>query len=105
VLPKEGAYRGMTMIDIVAGTKHRKEALAYVNAALDPLPQLGLANEVPYGASNKLLEPIFSAYPDLSKKFPASPQDLKQLRQIDWPVFNKMLPKAVDLWNRQVTSK
>ena len=105
VLPKEGGYRGMTMIDVVAGTKHRKEALAYVNAVLDPLPQLGMANEVPYGASNKLLGPIFAAYPELSKKFPASPQDLKQLREIDWKVFNKALPKAVDLWNRQVTSK
>jgi putative spermidine/putrescine transport system substrate-binding protein len=102
VLPKEGAYRGMTMIDVAAGTKHRKEALAYVNAVLDPLPQLGLANELPYGSSNKLLEPIFAAYPDLSKKFPSSPQDLKQLREIDWQVFNKALPKAVDLWNRQV---
>jgi putative spermidine/putrescine transport system substrate-binding protein len=105
VLPKEGAYRGMTMIDVVAGTKHRKEALLYVNAVLDPLPQLGLANELPYGSSNKLLEPIFAAYPELSKKFPASPQDLKQLREINWPVFNKMLPKALDLWNRQVASK
>jgi hypothetical protein len=90
------------MIDLVAGTKHRKEALAYINAVLDPLPQLGLANELPYGSSNKLLGPIFAAYPELSKKFPSSPEDLKQLREIDWPVFNRVLPRAVNLWNRQV---
>jgi putative spermidine/putrescine transport system substrate-binding protein len=105
VLPKEGGYRGMTKIDVVAGSKHREEALAYINEVLGPLSQLGMVFEFPYGPTNKLLAPILAAYPDISKKFPASPADLNRLRPINWPVFNKMLPRAVDMWNRQVTSR
>ena len=105
VLPKEDAYRGVTDIDVVAGTKHRAEALAYVNEILGPLFQLGMVNEFPYGPTNKMLVPILAAYPKVAKKFPASPEDLNRLKSINWPIFNKMIPKAVDLWNRQVTSQ
>jgi len=105
VLPKEGAYRGMTKIDVVAGSKHREEALAYINEVLGPLSQLGMVYEFPYGPTNKLLALILAAYPEISKKFPASPEDLNRLRSINWPVFNKMIPRAIDMWNRQVTSK
>jgi hypothetical protein len=52
-----------------------------------------------------LLAPILAAYPEVSKKFPATPEDLKQLKEINWPVFNKMLPEAVKLWNREIASK
>lgn len=105
VLPKEGGFFGMTKIDVVANTPHRKEVLAYINEVLDPLSQLGMSYEIPYGPTNKLLAPVLAAYPDLAKKFPASPADLKRLRTINWPVFNKELPKAVNLWNRQIASK
>ena len=80
VLPKEGGYRGMTKIDVVAGSKHREEALAYINEVLGPLSQLGMVYEFPYGPTNKLLAPILAAYPEISKKFPASPEDLNRLR-------------------------
>ena len=103
VLPKEGAIRGMTMIDIVAGTKHPKEAAAYVNEILGPLFQLGSVYEWPYGPSNKLLQPILAAYPDVAKKFPATIEDLHRLREVNWDAFNKSFSKAVNLWNRQVT--
>ena len=76
VLPKEGGYRGMTKIDVVAGSKHREAALAYINEVLGPLSQLGMVFEFPYGPTNKLLAPILAAYPEISKKFPASPEDL-----------------------------
>ena len=105
VLPKEGAYRGMTIIDVVAGTKHRAEALGYINEILGPLFQLGMVHEFPYGPTNKMLIPILAANPEMSKKFPASPKDLDRLKPINWEMFNKMFPKAVDMWNRQVTSR
>jgi putative spermidine/putrescine transport system substrate-binding protein len=105
VLPKEGAYRGVTNINVVAGTLHREAAMAYVNEILGPLFQLGMVHEFPYGPTNKMLVPILAAYPDISKKFPASPADLNRLRHINWPVFNKNFSKAVDLWNRQVATK
>lgn len=105
VLPKEGGYRGMTMIDVTAGTKHRAEALAFINEILGPLFGLGMATEYPYGPTNELLAPVLAAYPQMSKKFPASPADLKKLNPINWAVFNSMLPKAIDMWDRQVISK
>ncbi len=105
VIPKDGGFAGSTTIDVVKGTPHRKEALAYINFVLDPLAQLGQANDVPYGPTNKLLAPVLAAYPDLAKKFPSSPQDIAQLKTIDWAVFNRVYPQAVSLWNREVVSK
>ncbi len=105
VLPTEGAYRGVTNVNVVAGTAHREEAMAYVNEILGAIFQLGMVYEFPYGPTNKLLLPILAAYPEVAKKFPASPAELNSLRHIDWAVFNKALPKAMDLWNRQVATK
>ena len=105
VLPKEGGYAGMTTIDVVKGTTHLKEALAYINEVLDPLPQFGQANQLPYGPTNKLLASVLAAYPKLAQKFPSSPEDIAKLNHIDWSVFNRLYPKAVSLWNREVASK
>jgi putative spermidine/putrescine transport system substrate-binding protein len=104
VLPKEGGYRGLTMMDVVAGSKRRAEALAYVNDVLGPLYGIGIMYDFPYGPPNKLLAPILAAYPEYSKKFPASPEDLKHLKDIDWPTFNKMMPRAVSAWNREIAA-
>ena len=105
VIPSDGAFAGYTTIDVVKGTPHEKEALAYINYVLDPLAQLGQANEVPYGPTNKVLAPVLAAYPKLAQKFPSSPEDIAKLRTIDWVVFNKVYPQAVSLWNREVVSK
>ncbi len=105
VIPKEGGFGNMTTIDVATGGQHRKEALAYINFVLDPLPQLGQANEIPYGPTNKLLAPVLAAYPELSKKFPASPEDLKALILVDWKTYNQNHDKAVELWNRRVIRK
>ncbi|MBC8048948.1 MAG: ABC transporter substrate-binding protein [Chitinophagales bacterium] len=105
VLPKEGGFGNMTVIDLAAGAKYPKEAQAYINFVLDPLPQLGQANEIPYGPTNKVLAPVLAAYPDMAKKFPASPEDLKKLILVDWKIYNANHEKAVELWNRQVIRK
>lgn len=105
VIPTDGAFSGFTSIDVVKGSPHRKEALAYINYVLDPLTQLGQANAVPYGPTNKALAPVLAAYPELAKKFPSSPEDIAKLRKIDWPTFNRVYPQAVNLWNREVTSR
>ena len=90
---------------MVKGTQHPKEALAYINLVLDPLPELGQANEVPYGPTTKLLAPVLAAYPDLAKKFPSSPADIAKLNRINWPAFNKVYPEAANLWNWEIASK
>jgi len=102
VLPKEGGVSAPTTVDLVAGTKLVKEALEYINFTLDPLPQLGQAYDIPYGPTNKLLGPVIAAYPDMAKKFPASPADLKALYRPDWSEYYKQHQQAVDLWNRVV---
>jgi len=74
----------------------------YINMTVDLLAQLGQANEIPYGPTNKLLLDVMNAYPNLSKKFPASPQDIKSPYRVDWDSFSKNYSKAIDLWNRRV---
>lgn len=105
VLPKEGGVSGPTTVDLVVGSKFPKEALEYINFTLDPLPQLGQAYDIPYGPTNKLLGPVIAAYPDMAKKFPASPADLKKLYRPDWGEYYKHQQQAVDLWNRVVIGK
>ena len=105
VIPKEGGFGNINTIDVVAGSKVEKEAQGYINAVLDPLAQLGQANDTPYGPTNKLLAPVLKEYPELSKKFPASPEDLKQLHTTDWAEFKKVNAKVVDRWNRQVLTR
>jgi putative spermidine/putrescine transport system substrate-binding protein len=104
ILPKEGGFAGATTIDVIKGTMMPKEAQEYVNLVLDPLAQLGQANEIPYGPTNRLLAPILAAYPDLAKKFPASPDDVRKLYVINWAVFNKNFSRINELWNRKVLS-
>jgi putative spermidine/putrescine transport system substrate-binding protein len=105
VLPKEGGYFGMTTIAIAAGAQHRKEALDFMNEVLGPLAQLGMLYEIPYGPTNKVLAPVLAAYPDMAKKFPSSAEDVAKLKVINWTVFHREYPHAIDLWNRKIASK
>jgi len=105
LLPKEGGYGNMNTVDVVAGTRYPKEAQAYLNQVLDPLAQLGQANETPYGPTNKLLAPVIKEYPDMAKKFPSSPEDLAKLKMVDWDAFKKVYPQVLDQWNRKVLAK
>ena len=105
ILPKEGGFAGTTTIDVVRNTKAPKEAQEYVNLVLDPLPQLGQANEIPYGPTNKHLAPILAANPGLAQKFPSSPEDVRKLYVINWEAFNKNFPRVNALWNRRILSK
>lgn len=103
--PKEGGTGHMTTIDVVEGTPHPEEAHAYLNFVLGPLPQLGQAYDIPYGPTNMLLAPVLAHYPDLARKFPSSPEDLKQLYLVDWSVINRDIAKISDLWNRRVLTQ
>lgn len=102
VNPREGGFGHETVIDVVSGTTHVKEAMTFVNYVIDPLNQLGQAYEVPYGPTNKLLAPVIGAYPDLAKRFPSSPDDLEKLYRPDPKVVNANTAKWVDMWNRVV---
>ncbi|MFO1081095.1 MAG: ABC transporter substrate-binding protein [Reyranellaceae bacterium] len=105
VRPKEGAMVGMGMLDVPKGSKLAKEGFAYINAVLDPFPQLGQAYEIPYGPTNSLLSPILAAYPEISKKFTSSLAELKQAYIPDWDAYSSNQDKVLDLWNRQVVRK
>ncbi len=102
VIPKEGSVLGIDTIDMVAGTPHPKEAQAYINMQIDPLGQLGWAQEMNYGPSNMTLKSMFDAYPDLAKRMPSSEADLDKLYAPKWNVYNSKLKAATDYWNRNV---
>lgn len=105
IRPKEGAGVGMGMLDVVKGTKHPKEAHAYINTVLDPFPQLAQAYDIPYGPTNSVLAPVLAAYPDLSKKFTSSLDELHQAYMADWKTYNENQGQVLELWNRKVLHK
>ena len=105
ILPKEGGFAGTTTIDVVRNTKAPKEAQEYINRVLDPLPQLGQANEIPYGPTNRLLAPILAANPSLAQKFPSSPEDFGKLYIVNWAAYNKNFARISSLWNRRILSR
>jgi putative spermidine/putrescine transport system substrate-binding protein len=105
ILPKEGGFAGTTTIDVVRNTKAPKEAQEYINRVLDPLPQLGQANEIPYGPTNQLLAPILAANPSLAQKFPSSPEDFGKLYIVNWAAYNKNFARISSLWNRRILSR
>jgi putative spermidine/putrescine transport system substrate-binding protein len=105
VLPREKGVGGTTTVDVAAGTKLAKEAHAYIDYTLDPLPQLGQAYEIPYGPTNRLLGPVIATYPEMAKKFPTSPAELQRLYMPDWGEYYQHHQKVVDLWNRIVIRK
>ncbi|MGE0154949.1 MAG: ABC transporter substrate-binding protein [Reyranellaceae bacterium] len=103
--PKEGAVVSIGTLDVAKGSKNVKEAYEYINTVLDPYSQLGQAYDLPFGPTNSLLAPLLKAYPEVSKKFIASLDDLKQGYIPNWTAYNTNAEKAIDLWNRQVVRK
>lgn len=105
--PKEGGFLHTTTIDVVAGTKHPKEAQMYINYVLDPVSQLSqaYANDVPSAPAIRTLAGVLAEHPDVTKKFPASAGDLKQLAVPDWAAVYANFDKLVDDWNRRVKRK
>lgn len=102
IMPKERGIGHTTTIDVVKGTKYPKETQAFLNFVLDPLPQLGQANEIPYGPTNRLLAPVLQAYPELAQKFPAGPEDLKRLYVPDLAYTAANFPRWLERWNREI---
>jgi putative spermidine/putrescine transport system substrate-binding protein len=105
IMPKEGGYADFGTIDVVAGSPHLSEAQAYLNFALDPLPQLAQAYELTYGPSNSTLAPLLTSYPALGQMFPSSPEDLEHLNHIDWRKFAPQYPKLLQDWNRKILNR
>jgi putative spermidine/putrescine transport system substrate-binding protein len=102
VIPKEGGFRSVTTIDVVSGTKYPKEAQQFLNFVLDPLVQLGQANEIGYGPTNSLLVSVLQQYPELTRKFPATPDAMKGLYAPDWTYVNANYQAWVERWNREI---
>jgi putative spermidine/putrescine transport system substrate-binding protein len=100
--PKEGAIGNTDTVNLVAGSRHPKEAQMLINAMLDPFAQLGMAKLLPTGPSTTLLADVIAADPDWARKAPVTPEAHKALYLPDWSVFNKNLKKATDHWNRAI---
>ncbi len=102
VMPKEGTIGNTDTVNLVAGTRHPKEAQLLINYMLDSFAQLGMARTLPTGPTNRLLEAIIAADPEWAAKAPVTPEAHKALYLPDWSVFNKNLKRATDLWNRVI---
>ncbi len=103
--PKEGAIVSIGTLDVVKGSKNVEAAYQYINAVLDPYAQLGQAYEIPFGPTNSLLAPVLKAYPEVSKKFTASLDELNEGYIPDWATYNANAQRVLDQWNRKVVSR
>jgi len=102
VTPIEGAIGNTDTVNLVAGSKHPKEAQELINYMLDPFAQLGMAKLLPTGPSTKLLAAVIEADQDWARKAPVTPEAHKALYLPNWTVFNKNLKRATDHWNRTI---
>jgi putative spermidine/putrescine transport system substrate-binding protein len=102
VFPDGKGFAQITFLDPVKGTKFKKEAMQYINIALDPMVQLCNSSYLPYGPTNKTLTNVLAAYPKMSQQFPSSDADLKKMYLVDWDVVNRDFPKWLESWNRIV---
>ncbi len=102
IYPGNRGFAQLTTINVIKGTKYSKEAMAYVDAQLDPLAQLCMATYLPYGPTNSTLDGVMAAYPKMSQQFP-SPEDLKSRMYVaNWSIVNRDFPKWLEMWNRTV---
>jgi putative spermidine/putrescine transport system substrate-binding protein len=99
---KEGGFLHTSTVDVVAGSKHPREAQLYINYSLDPLYQLAILY-FPYGPVNKSLDQVLHDYPDLAKKVPTT--HLSELSSPNWRVIFANYGTLVDQWNRIVKAK
>jgi spermidine/putrescine-binding protein len=95
-------FASLTIATVLKGTKYPKEAMQYVDFQLGPLAQLCVANYIAYAPTNKTLEPVLAAYPEISRQLP-SPADIEKVYVPDWPVINRDFPQWLEMWNRTVT--
>ena len=100
--PQEGGYADLGTLDVTAGSQHKAEAQAYLNFALDPIPQLSQPYELRYGPSITVLLNVLKAYPELSQQFPYSPEDIAHLNQVDWGKFWPQYPHLLELWDHKL---
>jgi len=105
VMPEEGGYADLGTLDVTAGSGHKKEAQAYLNFMLEPIPQITLPYLLRYGPANSLLASVLKPYPTLSQQFPSSPEDLAHLNQVDWGKFWPQYPHLLDLWNQKLLNQ
>ncbi len=100
VIPQDGGIGNTDTVNLVAGSKHPKEAQMLINYILDPFAQLGMSKLLPTGPTNKLLAEVVAADPSLTREAPATPEERSKLYLPNWDVFNAQMKDANDLWNR-----
>ena len=89
----------------MTGSPHPEAALQFINEIYAPLTQLGNAVDFFYGSTNRLLTPIIEADPELAKKLIYTVDQAKTLYKPDWNTYWDNHDRAIDLWNRTVTSR
>ncbi len=102
VIPAEGTIGNTDSVNLVAGSRHPKEAQQLINYMLDPFAQLGMAKLLPTGPTNRLLAAVAEADPAWVSEAPVTAEARRALYLPDWAAFNKVFKKATDYWNRVI---
>lgn len=99
--PKEGAIYFVNYFDVVKGAPHPEAAQEFVNFLIGEEAQLGMAVEMLWGPINSRVK----LPPDVARKVPSTPEQLKSLVRIDTRAVSANLQTWTERWRREVEGR
>ncbi len=93
-----GSVIAMDVLCIVSGTKNRDLALAYTQVALDPRTQTAFAEKAYFGPTNSKVK----LSSEVSAKVIDTPDEVKDLLQLDWPFIVQARKDLAEKWNKEL---
>jgi putative spermidine/putrescine transport system substrate-binding protein len=95
--PKEGAIAYVSGAGVPKNAQNKANALAYMNAMLDPAAQVGFAKSMSYGPTvDNAPVP-----PDLMKEIAFTPAQQEQLKYPDFGYLGNQISGLLDWWNKE----
>ncbi|MDJ1157633.1 ABC transporter substrate-binding protein [Chelatococcus sp. SYSU_G07232] len=96
VLPKEGSVFQINTINLVAGSKNKKAAEAFIDYALGPEAQKAFTETMFYAPTNKKAEIGKEALDRTAAGV------MERMIRVDWIALAKLRDKLTEQWRRQV---
>jgi putative spermidine/putrescine transport system substrate-binding protein len=98
VLPEEGAVFQINTINLVAGSKNRAAALAFINHALSAQPQAAFTERMFYAPTNTTAQ----VAPAALERTAMAPQYRSRVVPVDWSEMVKIRDSWNQRWRREV---
>ncbi len=99
--PKEGTIFVPACAALVKGGPNPDGGQKLINFLLSARAQKAWSESFGYGPLNKTVQ----LPADLASQITYGPEQVSKFRVINWELYNQILPKFVDRWNREVAAK